>query len=97
MHNNQIYLIERLGFFTPDINYCDELLPGEIGFFNASIKAVSDCKVGDTIVELNNKTVKALPGFKPSLPVVFCGIYPVDTSDYEHLKGSLSKLALNDS
>ena len=97
MFNNQIYLIERLGYFTPEINYCNELTPGEIGFFNASIKAVSDCKVGDTIVDVNNKTVKALPGFKPSLPVVFCGIYPVDTSDYEHLKESLGKLALNDS
>ncbi len=97
MFNDQIYLIERLGFFTPEINYCNELTPGEIGFFNASIKAVSDCKVGDTIVDVNNKTVKALPGFKPSLPVVFCGIYPVDTSDYEHLKESLGKLALNDS
>ena len=97
MFNNQIYLIERLGYFTPEINYCNELTPGEIGFFNASIKAVSDCKVGDTIVDVNNKNVQALPGFKPSLPVVFCGIYPVDTSDYEHLKESLGKLALNDS
>ena len=97
MFNDQVYLIERLGYFTPEINYCNELTPGEIGFFNASIKAVSDCKVGDTIIDVNNKTVKALPGFKPSLPVVFCGIYPVDTSDYEHLKESLGKLALNDS
>ena len=97
MFNEQVYLIERLGYFTPEINYCNELTPGEIGFFNASIKAVSDCKVGDTIIDVNNKTVKALPGFKPSLPVVFCGIYPVDTSDYEHLKESLGKLALNDS
>ena len=54
MFNNQIYLIERLGYFTPEINYCNELTPGEIGFFNASIKAVSDCKVGDTIVDVNN-------------------------------------------
>ena len=97
MFNDQVYLIERLGYFTPEINYCNELTPGEIGFFNASIKAVSDCKVGDTIIDVNNKTVEALPGFKPSLPVVFCGIYPVDTSDYEHLKESLGKLALNDS
>jgi GTP-binding protein LepA len=97
MFNDQVYLIERLGYFTPEINYCNELTPGEIGFFNASIKAVSDCKVGDTIIDVNNKTIKALPGFKPSLPVVFCGIYPVDTSDYEHLKESLGKLALNDS
>ena len=97
LSNNQQYNIDRIGYFTPEINYCDELRAGEIGFINASIKSVADCKVGDTITELNNKTVKPLPGFKPSLPVVFCGIYPVDTSDYEHLKESFEKLALNDS
>ena len=97
LSNNQQYNIDRIGYFTPEINYCDELKAGEIGFINASIKSVSDCKVGDTIAELNNKTVTPLPGFKPSLPVVFCGIYPVDTSDYEHLKESFEKLALNDS
>ena len=97
LSNNQQYNIDRIGYFTPEINYCNELKAGEIGFINASIKSVADCKVGDTIAELNNKTVKPLPGFKPSLPVVFCGIYPVDTSDYEHLKESFEKLALNDS
>ncbi len=97
LSNNQQYNIDRIGYFTPEINYCDELKAGEIGFINASIKSVADCKVGDTIAELNNKTVLPLPGFKPSLPVVFCGIYPVDTSDYEHLKESFEKLALNDS
>jgi len=97
LSNSQQYNIDRIGYFTPEINYCDSLKAGEIGFINASIKSVADCKVGDTIAELNNKTVKPLPGFKPSLPVVFCGIYPVDTSDYEHLKESFEKLALNDS
>ena len=97
LSNNQQYNIDRIGYFTPEINYCDELKAGEIGFINASIKSVADCKVGDTIAELNNKTVTPLPGFKPSLPVVFCGIYPIDTSDYEHLKESFEKLALNDS
>jgi len=97
LSNNQQYNIDRIGYFTPEINYCDELKAGEIGFINASIKSVADCKVGDTIAELYNKTVLPLPGFKPSLPVVFCGIYPVDTSDYEHLKESFEKLALNDS
>ena len=97
LSNNQQYNIDRIGYFTPEINYCEELKAGEIGFINASIKSVADCKVGDTIAELNNKTVTPLPGFKPSLPVVFCGIYPVDTSDYEHLKESFEKLALNDS
>ena len=97
LSNNQQYNIDRIGYFTPEINYCNELKAGEIGFINASIKSVADCKVGDTIAELSNKTVLPLPGFKPSLPVVFCGIYPVDTSDYEHLKESFEKLALNDS
>ena len=97
LSNNQQYNIDRIGYFTPEINYCDELKAGEIGFINASIKSVADCKVGDTIAELNNKTVTPLTGFKPSLPVVFCGIYPIDTSDYEHLKESFEKLALNDS
>ncbi|RZO90075.1 MAG: elongation factor 4 [alpha proteobacterium HIMB59] len=97
LSNNQQYNIDRIGYFTPEINYCNELKAGEIGFINASIKSVADCKVGDTIAELNNKTVTPLPGFKPSLPVVFCGIYPIDTSDYEHLKESFEKLALNDS
>ena len=83
LSNNQQYNIDRIGYFTPEINYCDELGPGEIGFINASIKSVADCKVGDTIAELNDQKIKPLPGFKPSLPVVFCGIYPVDTSDYE--------------
>ncbi len=97
LSNNQQYNIDRIGYFTPEINYCDELGPGEIGFINASIKSVADCKVGDTIAELNDQKIKPLPGFKPSLPVVFCGIYPVDTSDYERLKESFEKLALNDS
>ena len=97
LSNGNQYHIDRIGYFSPEVSYCDQLNPGEIGFINASIKSVSDCKVGDTIAELNNQSVKALPGFKPSLPVVFCGIYPVDTSDYERLKESFEKLALNDS
>ena len=97
LSNGQQYHIDRIGYFSPEINYCDQLNAGEIGFINASIKSVADCKVGDTIAELNNQSVKPLPGFKPSLPVVFCGIYPVDTSDYERLKESFEKLALNDS
>ena len=97
LSNGHNYHIDRIGYFSPEINYCDQLNPGEIGFINASIKSVADCKVGDTIAEINNQSVKPLPGFKPSLPVVFCGIYPVDTSDYERLKESFEKLALNDS
>ena len=90
------YLVERCGFFTPKINYKDELKAGEIGFFTAGIRHVSDCKVGDTITDYNLPTKEPLPGFKPSIPVVFCGLYPIDADDYEILKDSLSKLGLND-
>ena len=90
------YNVEKCGFFTPKINYTEQLNAGEIGFITAGIKHVSDCKVGDTITEENNPIGKALPGFKPSVPVVFCGLYPVDADDYEVLKDSLSKLGLND-
>ena len=90
------YNVEKCGFFTPKINYTEQLNAGEIGFITAGIKHVSDCKVGDTITEENNPIGRALPGFKPSVPVVFCGLYPVDADDYEVLKDSLSKLGLND-
>ena len=90
------YNVEKCGFFTPKIKYTEQLNAGEIGFITAGIKHVSDCKVGDTITEENNPIGKALPGFKPSVPVVFCGLYPVDADDYEVLKDSLSKLGLND-
>ena len=83
-------------FSPPKINYSDKLNPGEIGFITAGIKHVSDCKVGDTITDETNLTDNPLPGFKPSVPVVFCGLYPVDGDDYELLKDSLSKLGLND-
>ena len=90
------YLIERCGFFTPKINYKDELKAGEIGFFTAGIRHVSDCKVGDTITDDKLPAEEPLSGFKPSIPVVFCGLYPIDADDYEILKDSLSKLGLND-
>ena len=75
----------------------DQLGPGEIGFITASIKSVSDCKVGDTLTEIKAAAIEPLPGFKPTVPVVFCGLFPVDNADYEDLRESLSKLALNDS
>ena len=71
--------------------------PGEIGFINSGIKSVSDCKVGDTITDERNPTTEPLPGFKPSQPVVFCGMFPVDSDEYEHMRDSMVKLALNDS
>ncbi len=91
------YTIDRVGVFSPKVNEVDKLGPGEIGFINSGIKGVSDCKVGDTITDDKVPTKEALPGFKPSQPVVFCGMFPVDSDDYEHMRDSMAKLALNDS
>tara|TARA_X000000368_G_scaffold205518_1_gene162182 strand:- start:299 stop:1513 length:1215 start_codon:yes stop_codon:yes gene_type:complete len=91
------HTIDRVGIFSPKPTEVDTLGPGEIGFINSGIKSVSDCKVGDTITEEKNPTTEPLPGFKPSQPVVFCGMFPVDSDDYEHLRDSMVKLALNDS
>ncbi|BBK38844.1 elongation factor 4 [Allostella sp. ATCC 35155] len=88
--------IERVGVFTPKPVNVPELGPGEIGFIIANIKAVADTNVGDTITEDRRPAAEALPGFKPSVPVVFCGLFPVDAADYERLRESLSKLRLND-
>ena len=96
MGTEAVYQIEKCGFFTPKINYTNELKAGEIGFFTAGIRHVSDCKVGDTITDELRPASNPLPGFKPSIPVVFCGLYPVDADDYDLLKDSISKLALND-
>lgn len=94
---NSTYTIENVGYFTPKKQICGELQAGEIGFITASIKEVADCKIGDTITEDRNPVENPLPGFKPNLPVVFCGLYPEDASQFEHLKDSLAKLKLNDS
>ena len=91
------HTIDRVGIFSPKPTEVEYLGPGEIGFINSGIKSVSDCKVGDTITEEKNPTKVPLPGFKPSQPVVFCGMFPVDSDDYEHLRDSMVKLALNDS
>ena len=91
------HTIDRVGVFSPKPTEVDTLGPGEIGFINSGIKSVSDCKVGDTITEEKNPTTEPLPGFKPSQPVVFCGMFPVDSDDYEHLRDSMVKLSLNDS
>ena len=92
------YQIEKVGVFRPKPEEVSELKAGEVGFITANIKEISQAWVGDTIVNSKNlHNVKPLPGFKPSLPVVFCGLYPIDASDYDHLKDSLNKLKLNDS
>jgi len=90
------YEVERVGFFTPKKVMVDKLVPGEVGFITASIKHVADCKVGDTITEERRLTAEPLPGFKPSVPVVFCGLFPVDAADFDHLRESLGRLQLND-
>jgi len=91
------HTIDRVGIFSPKPKEVDHLGPGEIGFINSGIKNVSDCKVGDTITDVRNPTEEPLPGFKPSQPVVFCGMFPVDSDEYEHMRDSMVKLALNDS
>ncbi|MCL2469002.1 MAG: translation elongation factor 4 [Alphaproteobacteria bacterium] len=88
--------IDRVGIFTPKKVEIESLGPGEVGFITAGIKQISDTKVGDTITEEKRPAAQALAGFKPSIPVVFCGLFPVDAADFEHLKDSLGKLALND-
>ena len=91
------HLIDRIGIFSPKMQPVEALGPGEIGYITASIKSVADCEVGDTITEERRPAAEPLPGFQPSVPVVFCGLFPVDTNDYETLRDSLAKLALNDS
>ena len=97
MSNNSRHDVERVGIFTPKAIDIEEIGPGEIGFIVTGIKDLSDTKVGDTITTLKNPTGKVLSGFKPSKPVVFCGLFPIDSSDYGLLKDSLAKLKLNDS
>ena len=89
-------LVDRVGVFTPKQTIIDELGPGEIGFITAGLKDIQSTKVGDTITFAKNPTANILDGFKPSVPVVFCSLFPVDSSDLEHLRESLGKLALND-
>ena len=97
MSTNQEYIIEKVGVFTPKPKDINELNSGEIGFIITGIKNLSETKVGDTICDANKPLQKALPGFKPSKPVVFCGLFPVDSSEYQKLKDGLAKLKLNDS
>jgi GTP-binding protein LepA len=88
--------IDRVGIFTPKKIELNELGPGEMGFVTAGIKEISDTKVGDTITDERNPATEILAGFKPSVPVVFCGLFPTDAAEFEHLRESLGKLALND-
>lgn len=96
MSSGAVHPVERVGVTTPKKVMVDELGPGEMGFFTAAIKEVADTSVGDTITEDKRPAAEALPGFKPSVPVVFCGLYPIDAGAFPELRESLGKLRLND-
>jgi GTP-binding protein LepA len=91
------YVVEQVGTFAPKPTPTGALVPGEIGYFTAGIKEVAQTHVGDTITSDRNPTPEPLPGFNPSVPVVFCGLFPVDTAEYPRLRESLGRLKLNDS
>ena len=96
MKTGGTYDVDDVGVYRPAMTAVTELGPGEIGYLNASIKQVRDTRVGDTITHERKPCTAPLPGFKPSQPVVFCGLFPVDTAEFEDLRGAIEKLALND-
>jgi GTP-binding protein LepA len=96
LSNGSVHHVDQIGVFRPEMQMIDELGPGEIGFLTASIKQVRDTRVGDTITHEKKGTNQALLGFKPSQPVVFCGLFPVDNSEFEDLREAIDKLSLND-
>ncbi len=96
MSTGAAHPIEQVGVFSPKMIPTDDLGPGEIGYITAAIKTVADCNVGDTLTDDRTPAAEPLPGFKPSVPVVWCGLYPVDADDFEKLRESLGKLRLND-
>ena len=96
MQTGARYGIDKLAVLKPKMVDIPELGPGEIGILTASIKQVRDTRVGDTITHEKKQTAEPLPGFKPSIPVVFCGLFPVDNAEFEDLRDAIEKLALND-
>jgi GTP-binding protein LepA len=90
------YEVDRVGVFTPKRVELGELGPGEIGFLTASIKEVADTRVGDTITDEKRPVAVPLPGFRPAIQVVFCGLFPVDAADFENLRAAMGRLRLND-
>jgi GTP-binding protein LepA len=96
MGTGAAYDVDRVGVFTPKLTSADELGPGEIGFLTASIKEVADTRVGDTITDDRKPVSTPLPGFRPAIPVVFCGLFPVDAAQFEDLRAAMGKLRLND-
>ncbi len=96
MATGAVHQVERVGYFTPKTKMVDRLGPGEMGFITSAIKTVADTSVGDSITEEKCPAEIPLPGFKPSVPVVFCGLFPTDSGQYDDLRDSLEKLHLND-
>ena len=96
MSTGAVHPVDRVGIFRPKQEMLDVLGPGEVGFFTAAIKEVADTRVGDTVTEDKRQAAQALPGFKPVQPVVFCGLFPVDASQFEDLRDAMAKLRLND-
>jgi GTP-binding protein LepA len=96
MGTGAAYEVDRVGVFTPKLLNMGELGPGEIGFLTASIKEVADTRVGDTITDDRKPVSEALPGFRPAIPVVFCGLFPVDAAQFEDLRAAMGRLRLND-
>ena len=96
MSTGKVYTVTEVGYFTPLPKTCDVLPCGSVGYIAASIKTVGDCAVGDTITSAENSAEKALPGYRKALPMVFCGLYPIESKDYDQLKTALEKLQLND-
>ncbi len=96
MATGAVHTVEQVGVFAPKLRPEADLGPGEIGYLTAGIKTVADCKIGDTITDERHPASAALPGFKPSIPVVWCGLFPVDADDFEKLRESLGRLRLND-
>jgi len=96
MKTGGLYNVDNVGVFRPKMEEFPELGPGEIGYLNAQIKQVRDTRVGDTITHEKRPCTTPLPGFKPSIPVVFCGLFPVDAADFEDMRDAIEKLALND-
>jgi GTP-binding protein LepA len=97
MSSNKKHEVEKVGIFTPKAKDKDLIGPGEIGFIVTGIKELSETKIGDTITDYQKPISNPLPGFKPSKPVVFCGLFPMDSNDFNSLRDSLAKLRLNDS
>jgi GTP-binding protein LepA len=96
IQTDAVYDVDRVGVFTPKLTAAEQLGPGEIGFLTASIKEVADTRVGDTITDDRKPCAEPLAGFRPAIPVVFCGLFPVDAADFEDLRAAMGKLRLND-